>query len=111
MNNYTENININRINASPIPSSLKAKQQEIIEISAKYGASNIRVFGSYARGEATPNSDLDLLIDLKQGISLLDRIALKQELEDLLGVKVDIAKPENLHEIIREKVLEEAIPL
>jgi hypothetical protein len=111
MNNHSENININQTKATPIPSQLQAKQQEIIEISAKYGASNIRVFGSYARGEATPNSDLDLLMDLKQGISLLDRIALKQELEDLLGVKVDIAKPENLHEIIREKVLEEAIPL
>ena len=111
MNNHTENINMNQAKATPILSNLQAKQKEIIEISARYGASNIRVFGSYARGEATPNSDLDLLMDLKQGISLLDRIALKQELEDLLGVKVDIAKPENLHEIIREKVLEEAIPL
>jgi len=81
------------------------------EIKDQYQIKDIRVFGSYARGEQTPDSDLDLLIDLKQEISLLDRIALKQELEDLLGVTVDIAKPENLHEIIREQVLEEAIPL
>ena len=80
-------------------------------IAAKYGASNIRVFGSYARGEETPDSDLDLLIDFKQRISLLDRIALKQELGDLLGITVDIARPENLHEIIRENVLAETIPL
>ncbi|NBD32714.1 MAG: nucleotidyltransferase [Cyanobacteria bacterium] len=102
---------MNQTNATPIHPMIKAKQKEIIDIAAKYGASNIRVFGSYARGEQTPDSDLDLLIDLQKGISLFDRIALKQELEDLLGVKVDITKPENLHEIIREKVLDEAMPL
>jgi len=66
MNNYTENININRINASPIPSSLKAKQQEIIEISAKYGASNIRVFGSYARGEGVHPSFVRLKLKIRR---------------------------------------------
>ncbi len=97
--------------ATGIHPILKEKQKEIINIAAKYGASNIRVFGSYARGEETPDSDLDLLINFKQRISLLDRIALKQELEDLLGITVDIARPENLHEIIRENVLTETIPL
>lgn len=90
---------------------IQNKQPEIIKTAAKYGASNIRIFGSYARGEETPDSDLDLLMDINSDISLLDRIALMQELEDLLGLKIDIAKPENLHELIRDKVLTEAIPL
>jgi hypothetical protein len=97
------------MNRKTINYNLQAKQQKILEIAAKYGASNIRVFGSYARGEETADSDLDLLMDIEPGISLLDRIALTKELEDLLGIKVDIAKPENLHELIREQILQEAI--
>ncbi|MGI0480958.1 nucleotidyltransferase family protein [Geminocystis sp. CENA526] len=72
----------------------------------KYRGYNVRIFGSYARGEATEKSDLDLLIDIKKGESLFDRIALKQELEDFLGIKVDIAKPHNLHETIKNQVLQ-----
>jgi len=96
---------------SIINDKIQAKKQDIINILRKYRASNIRIFGSYARGEETPDSDLDLLIDLEGGSSLFDRIALKQELEDLLGIKVDIAKPENLHYLIREQVMKEAIVL
>ncbi|MBE9223789.1 nucleotidyltransferase family protein [Cyanobacterium stanieri LEGE 03274] len=86
-------------------------KQKILTICAKYGAFNVKVFGSYARGEATEDSDLDLLMDIEKGKSLLNRIALKQELEDLLGIKVDIAKPNNLHETIKNQVLAEAILL
>ncbi|AUC62482.1 toxin-antitoxin system toxin component (plasmid) [Cyanobacterium sp. HL-69] len=86
-------------------------KQEILNICTKYGAFNVKIFGSYARGEATENSDLDLLMDIEKGKSLLNRIALKQELEDLLGIKVDIAKPNNLHETIKNQVLAEAISL
>lgn len=89
----------------------KDKKQKILTICAKYGGYNVRIFGSYARGEATEKSDLDLLMDIKKGKSLLNRIALKQELEDFLGIKVDIAKPNNLHEIIKKQVLQEAILL
>ena len=90
---------------------LKEKRSEILKIAKNYGASNIRIFGSVARDEATANSDLDFLMDIEPGKNLLDRIALIQDLEDLLGCKVDVAKPEILHESIREKVLQEAIPL
>lgn len=90
---------------------LQEKRLEILNIAKNHGASNIRVFGSVARGEATINSDIDFLMDIESGKNLLDRIALIQDLEDLLGCKVDIAKPENLHESIKEKVLQEAITL
>ena len=90
---------------------LKEKRSEILKITKNYGASNIRIFGSVARDEATENSDIDFLMDIEPGKNLLDRIALIQDLEDLLGCKVDVAKPEILHESIREKVLQEAIPL
>ena len=90
---------------------LKEKRSEILEIAKNHGASNIRIFGSVARDEATANSDIDFLMDIEPGKNLLDRIALIQDLEDLLGCKVDVVKPEFLHESIREKVLQEAISL
>jgi uncharacterized protein len=90
---------------------LKEKRLEILKIAKTYGASNIRIFGSVARGEANSNSDIDFLMDIESGKNLLNRISLIQDLEDLLGCKVDIAKPENLHESIKEKVLQEAISL
>ncbi|MBW4533267.1 MAG: nucleotidyltransferase family protein [Pleurocapsa minor HA4230-MV1] len=90
---------------------LQAKRSEILDIAQKHGASNIRIFGSVVRNETTTNSDIDFLMDIEPGKNLLDRIALIQDLEDLLGYKVDVAKPEVLHEYIREQVLQEAIPL
>ncbi len=90
---------------------LKKNRLEILDIAKNYGASNIRIFGSVARNEATEESDIDFLMDIESGHNLLDRIALIQDLEDLLGCKVDVAKPEILPESIKEKVLQEAIPL
>lgn len=86
-------------------------KEEILRIAAKYGAYNLRVFGSVARGEARPDSDIDFLVDLEPGRNLLDRIALIQDLEELLNRKIDVAKPSNLHELIKDKVLSEAVPL
>ncbi|NJL40711.1 MAG: nucleotidyltransferase family protein [Leptolyngbyaceae cyanobacterium RM2_2_4] len=90
---------------------LKEKREEILAIAAKHGAYNVRVFGSVARGEATDKSDVDFLVEIEQGRTLFDRIALIQELEDFLERKVDVAKPENLHQLIRDRVLQEAITL
>jgi uncharacterized protein len=90
---------------------IQEKRLEILNIAKNYGASNIRIFGSVARDEASSKSDIDFLMDIESRINLLDRIALIQDLEDLLGCKVDVAKPENLHESIRLKVLQEAITL
>ncbi len=86
-------------------------REEILKIAAKYGAYNIRVFGSVARGEARHNSDVDFLVEMETGRNLLDRIGLKQDLEELLGRSVDIAKTSNLHDLIRDKVLREAVAL
>ncbi|MEO1095387.1 MAG: nucleotidyltransferase family protein [Cyanobacteria bacterium J06638_28] len=80
-------------------------------IATQYGASNIRVFGSVARGEATEKSDVDLLVDLEPGRSLLEHIGLMQALEDLLGRSVDVVETDTLHELIREQVLKDAIAL
>ncbi len=90
---------------------LKAYREEILRIAAKYGAYNVRVFGSVARGEARPDSDVDLLVELEPQRTLLDQIALIQSLEELLGRKVDVTEPETLHELIRDKVLREAVVL
>ncbi|MEA5504194.1 nucleotidyltransferase family protein [Halotia wernerae UHCC 0503] len=86
-------------------------REEILKIAAKYGAYNVRVFGSVARGEARPDSDVDFLVELEPGRNLLDRIALMQDLEELLNRKVDVAKLNNLHKLIRERVLSEAVAL
>lgn len=88
--------------------SIKAKRDEILRIAARHGAFNVRVFGSVARGEAGPNSDLDLLVDFESGRSLLDQIALTQELEMLLGRKVQVSAPEARHWYIRDQVFHEA---
>jgi len=90
---------------------LQDKREAVLALAARYGASNVRVFGSTARGEAGPKSDIDLLVTLESSRSLLDQIALWQDLEDLLGRKVDVVTESALHHAIRERVLREAVPL
>lgn len=87
---------------------LKSKRHEILSIAASHGARNVRVFGSFARGEAVMGSDLDLLVQLDPGYSLLDIIAIKQDLEDLLGCEVDVVTEAAISPYIREQVLREA---
>jgi predicted nucleotidyltransferase len=90
---------------------LKSNKAKILRIAEKYGASNIFVFGSVARKEATASSDIDLLIDLEPSRSLLDQIGFQQELEDLLGIPVDVVETTTLHEMIRDQVLRDAVLL
>jgi predicted nucleotidyltransferase len=90
---------------------LKSKRQEILAIAAKHGASNVRIFGSAARGQARENSDIDILVEMEHGRSLLDHIALMQDLEELLQRKVDVVSERALHWYIKDKVLSEAMPL
>jgi len=90
---------------------LKSRREEILRIAAKHGARNVRVFGSVARGEADSQSDIDLLVEFKRGTTLLGHAALVQELEDLLGVKIDVVSERGLRERLRERVLREAVAL
>jgi predicted nucleotidyltransferase len=90
---------------------LRENRCEILEIAAKYGASNVRIFGSVARNEADPSSDIDVLVDLEPGRTLLDHAGLMLDLEQLLDCKVDIAVDGDLLERVRERVLAEAVPL
>lgn len=90
---------------------LRAKRDEILQICAKYGARNVRVFGSVARGEADEQSDIDLLVEFEPNRSLLDHAGLWVELQELLGVKVDVVSEHGLKPRIRQRVLQEAIPL
>jgi predicted nucleotidyltransferase len=87
------------------------KRAAIFDLARRHGARAIRVYGSVARGEATERSDLDLLVEWDPERSLLDVVGLKQDLEELLGVTVDIGSERGLHWFIREDVLREAVPL
>jgi predicted nucleotidyltransferase len=90
---------------------LHLKRDDILHAAAKYGASNVRVFGSVARGEADEQSDLDLLVNMDNKCSLLHLAGLHIELEELLGCKVDIVTEKGLRDSMREQVLQEAIEL
>lgn len=90
---------------------LKERRNEIIRIAAKYGARNVRLFGSVARGEALQDSDVDLLVDLEPGRSLFDLGGLLMDLQDLLSCKVDVVTEKGLRSRIRDRVLKEAKPL
>jgi uncharacterized protein len=90
---------------------LKRKRDEILCIASDHGARNVRVFGSLARGEASPDSDIDILVKLDPGRSLLDIVAIKQDLEDLIGCEVDVVTEAAISPYIREQVLKEAVSL
>ena len=86
-------------------------RDEILQIAARYGAKNVRLFGSTARGEAGPQSDVDILVDLAAGRSLLDLGGLLMDLQELLGCRVDVVTEAGLRPRIRERVMQEATPL
>lgn len=90
---------------------LKALAPQIDALLVQYGASNLAVFGSVARDQARAGSDVDLLVDLPQGTSLLAHSALKLELEDLLQQKVDLIRRRNLKPSLRQRVEAEAVAL
>lgn len=87
------------------------KRDDILRLATAHGARNVRVFGSVARGEADAASDIDLLVDLEPGRSLLDLGGLLMDLQALLDRPVDVVTERGLRERIRERVLREAVPL
>ncbi|MBI3321979.1 MAG: nucleotidyltransferase family protein [Candidatus Omnitrophica bacterium] len=90
---------------------IRDHRAEILRLAAKYGARNMRVFGSVARGDARPDSDIDVLVDLEPGHSLLDLGGLLIELQELLGCHVDVVTPQGIRPRLRERILREAISL
>ena len=87
------------------------KRDDVLRLAGRHGARNIRVFGSVARGEERDTSDLDLLVEWEAGRSLLDHVALVQDLEELLGTKVHLGTERSLHWYVRDRILKEARPL
>jgi predicted nucleotidyltransferase len=88
-----------------------SRKEQILTLAAKYGASDVRVFGSVARGTADENSDVDFLVNLAPGRSLFDLGGLLYELQKLLGRNVDVITPAGLRPRIRDRVLKEAVPI
>ena len=90
---------------------LRTKRDDILRIAAQYGAYNVRIFGSVARGEADEKSDIDFLVNMESGRSLFDLGGLLSDLEDLLGCNVDVVTEDGLRDRIRNRVLKEAVAL
>ncbi len=102
---------VKRDTAKAIDELLQAKREDILHTAMKYGAYNIRVFGSVARGEADVKSDIDLLVDIEPGRTLYDLDSLLLDLQSLLGRDVDVVTEKGLRGRIRECVLKDAVPL
>ena len=87
------------------------KRGEILRLAELHGCHNVRVFGSVASGENKPGSDVDFLVDLEKGRGLLDLGGFLSDLQNLLGVEVDLVESGSIHPYIRDRVLAEAMPL
>jgi predicted nucleotidyltransferase len=91
--------------------TLKAKREDILRLARQWGAHDVRVFGSVARGDAGPQSDVDFLVRFEDGRSLLDHGGLLMDLRDLLGCEVDVVDDDAMRPRFRDRVLKEAVPL
>lgn len=94
-----------------IKALLNEKREEILRLAAKHGAMNVRIFGSVARGDAGPESDVDFLVRLEPGTTLLKHAALMRELKSLLGRDVHVVSERALRDRIKDRVMREAVPL
>jgi predicted nucleotidyltransferase len=91
--------------------ALRGKRDEILAIAASYGAHNLRVFGSVARGDARPDSDVDIVVEFEPGRSLLDQGGLIMDLQDALGCKVDVLSARGMRARLRARVEAEAVAI
>ena len=102
---------MSRTPATTIRQRLHELRLDVLAVARRHGASNLRMYGSIAKGQEHNGSDLDLLVDLAAEQTLLGLIQLRQELEDLLGCPVDLTEAESLHPLIRNEILAQALPL
>lgn len=91
--------------------TLKARREDILRLARQWGAHDVRVFGSVARGEPGPKSDVDFLVHFEDGRSLLDHGGLLMDLQDLLGCEVDVVDDDAMRPRFRDRVLKEAVSL
>ena len=84
-------------------------KKKIISILVKYGIKKILIFGSYARNEATPNSDLDLIVEFPEGTSLIDHIGIEFELSEALNMKIDLLSQNGISPYIKDQIMKEAV--
>ena len=94
-----------------IKERIKENREKILAVCAKYGARNVRIFGSVARGEARPESDIDILVEMDDGHGFFDLLRLEDEAENLLGRHIDVVTVGGISPYIREKVLSQAVAL
>lgn len=95
----------------PLAEKLRRRRRPLLDAARKHGVVKLRVFGSLARGEAGATSDIDLLVDLKPGRTLLDLAGFRREATEILGLPVDVATADMLKERVRDEALAEALPL
>ncbi|MEW6776736.1 MAG: nucleotidyltransferase family protein [Bdellovibrionota bacterium] len=95
----------------PLSKVLQEKREEILRIATRHGARNVRVFGSFVRGEEKPTSDVDFLVDVGPEHSAWFPVSFKEDLEKALGRRVDVLTPRSIHPHIRDRVLAEAVAL
>lgn len=92
-------------------SILRSRRSEILALATKHGASNVRLFGSVARGEDREGGDVDFLVDMQETSSLFDLIGLQQDMERVIGRKVDVLTPNGINRYLKDRILGEATPL
>jgi hypothetical protein len=100
-----------RLKGLGIKDLLGEKRDEILRLAAKHGAFNVRVFGSVARGEATPESDIDFIVQFREGASIFDMVGLWLDLKDMLGREVDLIADHPSGGRMMQNALREAVPL
>lgn len=107
---YNENVmgwNISLFAMNTLETRL-TKRAEILKLATEHGAANVRVFGSIVRGEDTADSDIDFLVDMKEGRTLYDLIGFQQDVEKVLGRHVDVLTPGGINRYLKDQILNEA---
>lgn len=99
------------LEATPLRDLVEAHREEIKAIVARHHGRSVAIFGSVARGDERPGSDIDFLVELAPGARPFEILSIGAELEEALGVKVDVGTPDSLRDRLRDEVHSEAIPL